>query len=511
MLRFVVLFAVVQQIQLCLANHKPPNFVVILADDLGYNDLGVYGSPTINTPNIDQLMTEGVRLTQFYVHPLCSPTRAALLTGRLPVRTGTYTSYPYPGDIGYRVFYPSSAGCLLKNETLISEYLKNSSANYSTLMIGKWHVGHQPDLGCLPTHRGFDTFFGLPYSHEEGWPVEPEAIGMPPIPLYDGDTIIEQPVNLSTLTDRYNARILAHLDELAESRRPFFLHYAPEQPHYPLFASSQFTGQSRRGSYGDAVEEMDHSVGLIMAKLRETGLDKNTMVFFASDNGAWTEPSSGIPGDTVFPLDGGSNGLLYEGKGSTYEGGDRVVAAFWWPKKIPRGKSMEVATIQDVLPTILDWARIPLPNVTLDGFSLVPLLTGENSTSPTTFTYYWRESVLYAIRYGPYKCHWYTRPGWGLTPPVAHSPCLLHQLEWNPAETVPINSSHIANYDEIISIFNAEYARASSIPKGPSQYEAQNISYSPCCHGVVTNEGLAAAHALNLSHYEVWHYLGCVC
>ena len=487
-----------------------PNLIVILVDDLGYNDLGTYGSPTIQTPNINQLAREGIQFTQFYsAGSLCSPSRAALLTGRLPIRTGIYTHLPYPLDNDFRVFYPSSSGCLPSNETTLAEYLRKSPHKYTCAFIGKNHLGHNPEERCLPTHRGFDDFFGLPYSHEEGWPSFPEGLLWPPIPLYKGDSIVEQPVNLSTLTPRYNQEILSLLDSYAESHQPFFLSYNPEQPHIPLFSSPTFVNTSLRGAYGDAVQEVDDSIGQIIKKLKETGLDRNTLIIFASDNGAWVNASNGLPDSPIKPFDGGSNGILSGEKGGTLEGGFRVVCLFWWPGVIQPQISMSVASLLDLVPTFLELLGQPLPDVTLDGYSLVPLLLGKNTTSPYFYFYYWRDSVLYAIRAGAYKCHFYTRSGFGNDPPIYHEPCLLYNLEWDPAEKIILN---VTQYTSIYQGIQTEYIRyLNSISPAPSQLESQNWTLVPCCQGNVTLPLIQdALHEYGFG-LQMWQQLGCSC
>jgi arylsulfatase A len=486
-----------------------PNFILIVADDLGYNDITSYGSPTIMTPNLDMLAREGLKFTQFYTPgPLCTPSRGAMLTGRLPIKSGLYTNFDYPLDNVFRVFYPSSVGCLPLNETTVAEYLRSSPAKYSTAMIGKWHLGHNPEIGCLPTFRGFDYFYGLPYSHEEGYPGPfPESLFFPPVPLFNGDQIVEQPVNLTSLTVRYTDRILKLIDQWAATGQPFFLHAAYEQPHIPLFASKN---TSRRGLYGDAVEEMDASIGQIINKLRENGLDLNTLVLFASDNGAWINPNNGFPTDPSQPLDGGSNAPFYDGKGSTWEGGIRVPLIAWWPNTIKPNVTFEVASMLDILPTFLELAGIPQPsNVTLDGYSLVPMIYGKNYTSPYTFLYFWRENVLYAIRYGPWKAHYYTRSGFGTEPPTKYDPPLLFNVEYDAGERYPFN---VSDYPQIYSIINEEYNRVNSTTvKGVQQYDWQNFTIMPCCDGPFNLSDFLRFMKQGNYSLAMWDALGCVC
>jgi arylsulfatase len=434
-----------------------------------------------------------------------------MLTGRLPVRSGLYTSLDYPADNGFRVFYPSSVGCMPHTEVMLQEYLKNSTWKYYNAMIGKWHLGHNPKVGCLPTSRGFDFFYGLPYSHEEGYPgPSPEDLIWPPVPLMSGSVVVQQPANYSDLTPRYTQKVLNLLDQFAQTHQPFFMHVAYEEPHVPLFASPAFLGTSRRGLYGDAVEEMDDSIGQIINKLRTTDLAKNTLVIFASDNGAWINPGSGIAHGATTPLDGGCNGPFSDGKGSTWEGGMRGPAIFWWPGVIQPGSTLEVASIMDIVPTFLDLASIPKPNNTiLDGFSLVPMLTGKNGTSPYTFFYYWREHILYAIRYGPWKAHYYTRPGFGNDPPVAHDPPLLVNVEWDPSETHPFN---VTDYPDIYATIDQEYQHhVNTTVKGIPQYGPQNWTLVPCCNGAFNSTEFLEYIREHEWSLAIWDELGCVC
>ena len=261
------------------------------------------------------------------------------------------------------------------------------------------------------------------------------------------------------------------------------------------------------------MEEMDRSIGIILDKLDATGLSKSTLVFFASDNGAWLNPSSGMPGfgadNDIGPFDGGSNGPLFEGKGSTYEGGERVLAAFRWPGVIPGGiTSTSVASMYDVLPTLLEFAGMQIPPL-LDGFSLVPMLTGKNMTSPHTFMYFWRESVLYAIRYLEWKCHWITRAGFGNDPPVYHDPCLLFQINYDVGERIPLNAGE---YPDILEILNQEYARVNQTTvRPPSQFEPQDWEVVPCCNGTVTLEKMLHLMEQGIVNEAMWQAIGCVC
>lgn len=502
MIEFLLLFV--------LITNAVPNFILFTADDIGYNDLSCYGSPTIQTPNLDILASQGLRFTQFYTPgPLCTPSRGAMLTGRLPIRTGLYTKYDYPLDDIFRVFYPSSVGCLPKSETTLQEYLKNSPMKYTTAMLGKWHLGHNNVSQCLPTYRGFDVFYGLPYSHEEGYPgPNPEALAWPPVPLISGNRIIQQPVNVSELPESYTSIALSLLEEWSQTRQPFFLHVAYEEAHVPILVSSDFTNKSRRGLYGDAILAMDDSIGKIMSKIRVLGLARNTLVVFVSDNGAWINPSSGIFGRNSYPFQGGCNAPFKDGKGSTWEGGVRVPGIFWWPDTIPSGVTQSVASMLDIVPTLLELAGVSNnANKTFDGYSLVPLLTGKTSNSPYQFFYLWREHTLYAIRYGPWKAHYYTRSGFGSQPAIKHDPPLLFNIEWDASELYPLN---VSQYQDIYNIIDTEYQNhISTMTYGIPQYDSQNWTLIPCCNGLnVSNNHIGITNQWDLA---MWDKLGCVC
>jgi len=267
---------------------RKPNIVIIFADDMGYGDMGCLGHPTIATPNLDKMAAEGIKLTQFYsAASVCTPSRAALLTGRLPIRSGMCSSKR-------RVLFPNSAGGLPKSEITIAMALK--SAGYATACIGKWHLGHLQQF--LPNQRGFDYYYGIPYSND-----------MRPTPLIENNKTIEEPANQKTLTRRYTQKAVQFIQK--NKSKPFFLYFPHTFPHIPLFASAAFKDKSMRGLYGDVIEELDWSVGVILDTLRKNHLAENTLVIFTSDNGPWLPKK----------LNGGSAGLLRGGKGSTWEGG----------------------------------------------------------------------------------------------------------------------------------------------------------------------------------------------
>ncbi len=435
---------------------RPPNIVIILADDLGYGDLGCYGHPSIRTPNLDRMVAEGMRFTDFYVAAcVCTPSRAALLTGRLPIRNGM------AGSEARRVLFTYSQGGLPTNEITIASALK--SKNYATACIGKWHLGHQPQF--LPTSHGFDSYFGLGFSNDmepNGKVPKPGSMSLTPDPdwwnvsLMRNEKVIEQPTDPTLLTKRYTEEALKFIRD--NKTKPFFLYFPHTYPHVPLFASKEFKGKSARGLYGDAVEELDWSVGQILETLRRENLADNTLVFFTSDNGPWL----------VKELAGGSAGLLREGKGSTWEGGMREPAIAWWPKKIKAGSvTRELASSMDLFITSLKLAGIPIPkDRILDGVDMSPILFGRGKSDRDSIFYY-RGGDLYAVRKGPFKAHFITRDGYTKEDPVRHDPPLLFQVDNDPSEKFDIASEHPRVILEIQG--EVEKHRASLIPIG-AQY-----------------------------------------
>ncbi|HEY1050789.1 MAG TPA: sulfatase-like hydrolase/transferase, partial [Prosthecobacter sp.] len=278
----------------------PPNVVVILADDLGFGDLGCYGHPKFKTPRIDQMAAEGARLTQFNCPaPFCAPTRSSLMTGRYPFRCGM-TQNPAP-DGGPA----ADALALPKGEVTMAQVLR--SAGYATGMVGKWHLGHKADT--LPTDRGFDDYFGIPYSND-----------MRPVQVLEGTKVAEYPVVQATLTTRYAQRAVDFIQRSKD--KPFFLYFAEAMPHKPLAASEKNYKKTGAGLYGDALADLDDSVGAVLDALKQSGVDDDTLILFSSDNGAWF---------------GGSCGGLRGMKGTNYEGGYRVPMIARWPGKIPAG------------------------------------------------------------------------------------------------------------------------------------------------------------------------------
>jgi len=366
-----------------------PNFVIIFVDDMGYADISPYGARS-RTPNLARMAKEGVRFTDFYVaQPVCSASRAALLTGCYPNRIGILGA-----------LNPYSKEGIHSDELTLAEVLK--TRGYATAIYGKWHLGYQPQF--LPTRHGFDDYFGLPYSNDM-WPKHPAPTQpYPPLPLIEGERTIETDPDQNQLTTWYTQRAVKFIEE--NKNQPFFLYVPHSMPHVPLFVSSKHQGKSKRGLYADVIQELDWSVGEILKSLKKNGLDERTLVIFASDNGPWL-----LYGDHA-----GSAGPLREGKATTFEGGVRVPCIMRWPTQIPRNRVVrELAATIDVLPTLARLAGAKLPgDRPIDGKDIWPLIKAQpGATTPhEAYFYYWGQH-LQAVRSGPWKLHFphtYTRP-----------------------------------------------------------------------------------------------------
>lgn len=425
-----------------------PNFIIILADDLGYGDLGCYGHPTILSPNLDNMAKEGMRFMQFYVGAaVSSPSRAALLTGRLCPRNGVYGTLDPIGN-KYVVFLQNSAGGLPQSEVTIAEVLKTKG--YATGIIGKWHLGHQPEY--LPLKQGFDNWLGIdhPPAQSAANNKKQEAGAQQPanIPwccLYRNDTVIERNPNMRYFTKRYTEEALKFISKNKD--KPFFLYYANNNPHVPLYASPEFEGKSRRGLYGDVVSELDWSVSEIIKTLKDLNLDQNTFVLFTSDNGPWLTQK----------LRGGSAGILYEGKNSTYEGGLRVPAIAWWPGKIKAGSiCTAIATTMDLLPTFaaLSGADLPTDRV-LDRTDISGIFLGESDNVRDIVFYYINKS-LYAVRKGPWKAHFITHASYSPETPLHNDPPLLYNLDQDPSEKINLVDKFPAVVKELGIIYDTQ-------------------------------------------------------
>ncbi|MES2696251.1 MAG: sulfatase-like hydrolase/transferase [Verrucomicrobiota bacterium] len=361
-----------------------PNVVLIFADDLGYGDLGCFGHPTIATPNIDGMAMRGLKLTSFYSAPSCVPARSQLMLGKYSGRahiTGTSAD----GKSGI----PDS-------EVTLPQALK--SAGYATAMIGKWHLGHVQEK-FLPTSKGFDSYFGLPYSNDM---VRPWVQTDMPLWLYEDTRRVENPVQHDTLLQRYTARGAAYIREKRST--PFFLYFAPAMVHLPLAASEKFRGKSRAGLFGDAVEELDWAVGELLKAIRESGKENDTLVIFTSDNGPWTHHPPRMMQAGNLPWHTGSPGALRMSKGSTYEGGPRVPCLVEWKGHIPPARSSaEMVATMDLHTTILTLATGSVPRHAVDGHDLTAFLTGKTTASPRKDLFYFNARQLDGVRVGPWK------------------------------------------------------------------------------------------------------------
>jgi arylsulfatase A len=425
------------------ADAQSPNVVVIFCDDLGYGDLGCFGHPSIATPNLDRMATEGQRWTEFYVAAcVCTPSRAALQTGRYPIRNGMCSSTR-------RVLFPDSKGGLPAGETTIGSMLHQHG--YATHAIGKWHLGHLPQF--LPTSHGYDSYFGIPYSNDM------DAVKEAPrgkarfndpktdyfnVPLMRGEDIVERPADQHTITKRFTDEAVKLITQ--QKDKPFFIYLAHNLPHVPLFVSKDFTDVSRRGLYGDVIEEIDWSVGQVLSALKEQGVADNTLVVFTSDNGPWNS----------FRQQGGSAGLLRDGKGSTWEGGMREPTIFWWPGKIEPGVVMDQGSTLDLLPTIASITGATKPgDRVLDGYDLSPVLF-DGKAGPRNEMFYYHGEECYAVRSGMYKAHFKTKTSYtGQRQAEVHDPPLLYHLGHDPSEEYDIAQDH----PEIIAAIRKVKAR----------------------------------------------------
>ena len=363
-----------------------PNIVILFADDMGYGDLSCYGHPRIKTPNLDRLADEGMRLTSFVTGAWCVPSRTQLVTGRYMPRV------KFHGSTG-----PDGEGGLPDAEWTLAEALK--AAGYRTHMVGKWHLGHAKKK-YLPVHQGFDTWLGLPYSNDFRKPWVQTDV---PLGLYRGTEMIEHPLNQDTLTTRYTAEALRHIE--AGGDTPFFLYLAYNMPHLPIHTAERFRGKSNAGLYGDVIETIDWSVGQVMETLKKRGLEKDTIVFFASDNGPWLDLPKRMRQEGNERWHAGSAGPLRGWKGTTYEGGTRVPAIFRWPGHIsPHQDSAELVGMPDLYRTFVSLAGGKLPEHPLDGYDLTAFLTGREKRSPRQ-RYYYFAGNLRSLRDGDWKLH----------------------------------------------------------------------------------------------------------
>ena len=363
------------------ATPRPPNIVIIFADDQGYADVGVFGAKGFKTPNLDRLSKEGCKFTNFHVaQPVCSASRAALLTGCYPNRIGIH------GALG-----PGARHGISDDEMTIAQLLKQKG--YATGMAGKWHLGRPTQF--LPTHHGFDEYLGLPYSNDM-WPYHPEAKAgtYPPLPLIEGDTPIKvglDHADQEQLTTQYTERAVKFIERNQD--RPFFFYLAHSMPHVPLHVSDKFKGKSKQGLYGDVIMEIDWSVGEVMKTLKRCGLEKDTFVIFTSDNGPWLS----------YGNHAGSADPLREGKGTCWEGGTREPCIMRWPGRIPKGKKSDAMLMTiDILPTIAKLVGAELPAHKIDGLDVWPLIASEKGAKNPheAYFFYYQTSQLQAVTSG---------------------------------------------------------------------------------------------------------------
>jgi arylsulfatase len=361
------------------AAENPPNIVLIVADDLGYGDLACYGAKDILTPYLDQLAKEGTRFTDFIVaQPVCTASRAAFLSGCYPNRLGMAGALNHTSTIGIN-----------PEETLLSECLK--AKGYATACYGKWHLGTRPVF--FPTRNGFDEWCGLPYSNDNG-PLHPTIKGIPPLPLYTNDIVTAKDPDQSTFTKLFTDKAVGFIE--ANKAKPFFLYVPHVMPHVPIFASEKFKGKSKRGLYGDVVEELDDSVGRILKALKEHDLEKNTIVIFMSDNGPFLSYGSHA----------GSAAPFREGKLTTFEGGVRVPFIVRWPGHVPANRVCEkFFSGLDLLPTLVKLTGAEMPKAKIDGIDLSPLLLDVKGAEDRRLFAYYSGTELHAVRSGWLKLH----------------------------------------------------------------------------------------------------------
>lgn len=411
---------------------RPPNVIFILTDDQGYGDLGSYGATDIATPHLDQLAANGARFTSYYAtQPVCSASRASILTGCYPDRIGIHNALGPGAKVG-----------LHPDEETLAELLKQKG--YATGIFGKWHLGDAPKFN--PLKHGFDEYYGILYSNDM-WPKHPQqgtVFNFPDIQLYENETPIrtleDQTFLTGALTDKAIDFIQRHKEE------PFFVYLPHPQPHVPLFVADAYKNTQQRGLYGDVIHEIDASVGRIVNTLKEEGLDENTIIVFTSDNGPWLS----------YGGHAGSTGGFREGKGTNWEGGHRVPGIVHFPKKIiPNTVIDSPAMGMDWLPTIAEFTGAALPKKKIDGASLVPLLTRQTTAAPhENFFFFYRTNELHAVRHNNWKLyvpHTYRslngRQGTNDGFPVPYdmntiAENALFNLETDPQETTDVAAQH---------------------------------------------------------------------
>ncbi|XP_023235609.1 N-acetylgalactosamine-6-sulfatase-like [Centruroides sculpturatus] len=429
-------FLLVLVAEFYLATSRSPNFIIMFMDDMGWGDLGVFGEPNKETPNLDRMASEGMLFPDFYTaNPLCSPSRAALLTGRLPIRNGFYTTNAHARN----AYTPQEiVGGIQNQEILLPELLK--SAGYHNKIVGKWHLGHREPY--LPLRHGFHQWFGSTNCHfgpydDKTTPNIPVFRDNQMVGRYYEDFQINQTSGESNMTKLYIQEAVEFIKEEANSGNPFFLYWAPDATHAPIYASKNYLGKSRRGLYGDAVRELDDGVGIILDTLRRMNVANDTFVFFSSDNGA----------ALVSRTMAGSNGPFLCGKQTTFEGGMREPAIAWWPGKISPGwVSHQAGTVMDLFTTVLKLANLKVPSDRIiDGIDLTPTLLHHAETLRPV--YYYRGDELMAVRYGMYKAHfWCWSNSWKE---------FKQGIDFCPGEDLPGITSHVQmNYTQQPILFH---------------------------------------------------------
>ncbi len=389
--RYFIVLAVLAALILGTAFRAPtvkrsPNVIVVYMDDMGFGDLGITGATGYTTPNFDAMARNGMFLSHYYSpQAVCTASRAGLLTGCYPNRIGFAGAIDHTAKVGIN-----------PEEETIAELVKQKG--YATAAFGKWHLGYQKEF--LPTQHGFDTYFGIPYSNDM-WPNHPVNKNYyPPLPLIEGDRAVETNPDQTQFTTRFTERTIDFIKRNKD--KPFFIYLAHPMPHVPLFVSDKFKGKSSQGLYGDVIMELDWSIGEIRKTLKSLSLDENTLLIVTSDNGPW------LP----YGNHAGSAGGFREGKGNTFEGGQRVPCLMEWPGVIPAGTVLNnMAAGMDILPTIAEATGAPLPKKKIDGVSLLRNLKGDLTFKPReTMLYYYRRNSLEAVRHGDWKLI-FTHPG----------------------------------------------------------------------------------------------------
>ena len=425
-----------------------PNIVYILADDLGYGDIGCFGAKDIATPNIDNIAKEGIQFTSFYsASPVCSPSRAGFLTGRLPQRMGIDG-----------VFFPESFTGMPPQEVTIAEMLKEKK--YATGIIGKWHLGHRRKF--LPLQQGFDSYFGIPYSND-----------MASVVYMRGNDVVDYHVDQHYITQRYTKEAVSFIRQHKD--QPFFLYLAHNMPHVPIYASEKFMGTSQRGLYGDVVQELDWSVGQVIHTLDSLHLLDNTLVVFSSDNGPWL----------AMKQFGGSAGILREGKFYTFEGGMRIPTVAMWKGHIPKGiVHKNMASQMDWFPTFAKISGIPLPDsLVLDGRDISSILYQNEERADSTYLYF-NGSDLQCFREGKWKVKkpfaGYPGSSWKNASPPHDS--LLINLQDDPGERVNLFDKYPDKARNLFKEMHEKQKDMGSLPpplvlRTPADESQRNLLY----------------------------------